>query len=197
MTKANWVTGIAIGLSWLAILFLIRGDIYLSCLIAISAFLVDCLDGWVARYFHEESEIGRQMDGFSDAFLYLIWPSLVYYLYFGLSDWFSVLVQVFFIGAGVYRLARFNSVGYVKIGKTGKGYQGLPVVFSFLVICLLLISNKFGGAIHLSILANVLILIHSGLMLTMYPFPKPKSVSVIMLLGLILLAFLWYGKFLF
>jgi CDP-diacylglycerol--serine O-phosphatidyltransferase len=174
-TIPNSISYWALLLSWISILVLIKGNFYTSLGIALLAFVADFLDGYVARRLNQESNLGRQIDGFVDIFIYLIFPALVFYLHFGLQDLISIIVIYVFILAGVFRLARFNIIGYVKTSAF-KGYQGLPVVFSYLVILLLcLFSPHLTNSIFI-VFSWFLILLQGILMLRTFVFPKPKQI---------------------
>ncbi|WEK37654.1 MAG: CDP-alcohol phosphatidyltransferase family protein [Candidatus Pseudobacter hemicellulosilyticus] len=116
------------------------------------AAIVDFLDGFVARLFKAESEIGKQLDSLADVVSFGVAPGLILYQllrisYIGEPDgldtgiW-ALLPAVLFPCAGAYRLARFNidtSQSY--------GFKGVPIPAAGLVVAslpLILLYNYFG-----------------------------------------------------
>src|SRR3990167_4586457 len=127
------LTLISLTLAWVSIILALSGRMYFSFLLALVAFIVDCLDGLVARKLKTDSQIGRQLDSLSDAVLYLLWPALVCFRVLALTDPLSLLSQSVFLSAGLYRLARFNVLGYVPSAPRVT-YPGIPVIFSFMTL---------------------------------------------------------------
>lgn len=181
--------------SWVSVSLIFGGATSLSFSIAIVAFIFDCMDGYLARKLKVESEMGRQLDSLSDVILYLIYPVIIFYYFFGFNDYFSVLVQGVFLISGIYRLARFNGIGFVK-AKWGKAYPGMPVVFSFLLVIIVAILRKFSIANFIAV-SDFLMLTQSLLMVSKIPFIKPKTSYVIIFLVFLLFSVLLYGKIIF
>ena len=90
--------------------------------------LCDTLDGLLARRFHWESDLGRELDSLCDAITYLVAPA-VGLRALGARDLWASLALLAMIGAGVLRLARFNLMGNVQ-GAHGSAYLGLPVFYA-------------------------------------------------------------------
>lgn len=177
------ITFLSIAAGWVAVVLLLLNNPW-TFDFAVLAFMLDCLDGQLARRLGVSSPLGRQLDGFADALIYVFWPALLYSHYFGLQDPFSILVQIVFLVTGIFRLARFNDIGYVA-WKGIRGYPGLPVIFSHLIIFLAIVFQfqKTDG------LVNGLILVHSFLMVQRFPFPRLNTgvVIVVLLGGLLIL----------
>lgn len=71
-----------------------RHDFFIPVLI--SAFLLDALDGPVARYMKQESEIGPRLDTIADVAVYLVLPICVWWLWpeLVLREWVYVIMIV-------------------------------------------------------------------------------------------------------
>lgn len=177
------VTFLSISSGWVAVVLLLQDNPW-TFNFAVLAFVLDCLDGPLARRLRVSSPLGRQLDGFADALIYVFWPTLLYFHYFGFQDPFSILVQIVFLVSGLFRLARFNDIGYVT-WKGIRGYPGLPVIFSHLIIFLAIIFQFQ----NMDWVVNGLILVHSFLMVQRFPFPRPNTWLAIVLLlsGLLIL----------
>jgi len=179
----NGVSFLAMFLACTAIVLLIEGLFYYSFATILLAFIMDALDGYLARKLDCASDFGRQLDGYVDLFTYLLYPALSYFLHFELRSGFDSLMLFLFIACGVYRLARFNIVGFIPSGKQKKGvnYQGMPVYFNLLFllasICLHALSQTyFHYLVYLLIPANCL------LMISRIPFVKPRRILLYVLL---------------
>lgn len=109
-----------------------------SVFIGIAA-LVDFLDGFVARLFKAESEMGKQLDSLADLVSFGVAPALIMYQLLritfladenAISQSVWVLAPVLLIpAAAAYRLARFN------LDKSQSfGFKGVPVPAAGLLI---------------------------------------------------------------
>lgn len=177
----------SIAMSWVAI-SLLEHSALLSFLCILAAFILDALDGHVARKLDAVTQHGRQLDSLADTLIYLVWPALFLQYVFDFQDPASIAVQVAFLVAGLYRLARFNSIGYVS-WRGITGYPGLPVIFSHCIIAVLLVAYR--GATPPWLLTNALLLIHSLLMVQRFPFPRPKTWQIVTLIALMAALVSW------
>ena len=193
---ATFITLFGLSLTWVSITLALNGQMYWSFLLALGAFVADCLDGLVARLQKTDSQIGRQLDNLSDAVLYLLWPALVCFRVLGLTDPLSLLSQSVFLSAGLYRLARFNVLGYVPSAPRVT-YPGIPVIFSFMTLAILFILRLFWPHSVVWVVSVILLILHAVLMVSRIDFPK---ISLRLSLGLLisaLVVFAVYGRVLF
>lgn len=73
------------------------------------AILLDMFDGRVARKLHATSELGQQLDSFSDTISFCVAPAfLVQRALLNELDGIGVAISIAYVMAGVFRLARFN-----------------------------------------------------------------------------------------
>ncbi|MFZ1529637.1 MAG: CDP-alcohol phosphatidyltransferase family protein [Ferruginibacter sp.] len=106
--------------------------IWLASLFIGLAALVDFLDGFVARLFGAESEMGKQLDSLADVVSFGVAPSMIIYQFLrmsfaseaeGLNVSVLWLVPAFIMAAAAaYRLARFNLDSSQQYG-----FKGMPV----------------------------------------------------------------------
>ena len=193
---ATIITLFGLSLAWVSITLALTGQMYYSFLLALGAFVVDCLDGLVARKLKTDSQIGRQLDNMSDAVLYLLWPALVCFRVLALTDPLSLLSQSIFLGAGFYRLARFNVMGYVPTAHRVT-YPGIPVIFSFLTLAILFIFRLFWPPSVIWITSATLLILHAVLMVSRIDFPKISLRLSLILLISSFVVFAVYGQVLF
>lgn len=97
-----------------------------------AAALVDFLDGFVARWMKQSSEMGKQLDSLADVVSFGVAPAMIVlqFLRFSYSsteggldiaEW-ALLPALFLPCAGAYRLARFN----LDTSKS-TGFKGIPI----------------------------------------------------------------------
>lgn len=185
MELPNVISLTALFLSWISIILLLNYRFYLSFSLILIAFIMDSLDGYLARRLKKESSFGRQLDGYVDVFVFLVYPALSFYLFFGLKNAISVIIIFTYIAAGVFRLVRFNTTGFLTIqNKDHLSYSGLPVFFNHLTILILLALNPLPVKYFFPI-AYIIILLNSLLMVLKFPFPKPRTIWPFVLLLLL------------
>lgn len=188
----NIISLMALFLSWISIIILLNNRFYLSFSVILIAFIMDALDGYIARRLEKESSFGRQLDGYVDVFVFLIYPALSFYLFFSLRDVISIIIVFIYIAAGVLRLARFNVTGFITVqNKEHLSYPGLPVFFNHLTI-LILLALKWLPVKYFVLISYIIILLNSFLMVLKLPFPKPRSIWPFVLLLLLVSFTMFY-----
>jgi|GEM_PF-1232860 len=91
-----------------------------SVLIAFSA-LIDRYDGRIARRIGAESDFGKHLDASNDLISFILAPMvLLYQMNLMQNRLFNIAVIIIFIGAAVFRLARY------AIRENRDTFQGLP-----------------------------------------------------------------------
>lgn len=170
----NLISFSALFLSWIGIVILLNRQFYISFAVILLAFILDALDGFFARKFNQESNFGRQLDSHVDVFIYLLYPALSFYLFFGLVDVISLMVIFIYLSTGIFRLVRFNTIGYVTCSnKKDDAYLGLPVFFNHFPLLMFLALYKIK---YFYLIAQITILLNSFLMVSKIHFPKPKNI---------------------
>ncbi|MGJ7921452.1 CDP-diacylglycerol--serine O-phosphatidyltransferase [Neobacillus sp. LXY-4] len=135
---ANVLTLTNLGLGGYAIIAGLNGSFRLSLLLIFIAALADRFDGMVARKFHIESELGKQLDSMSDIISFGVAPALL--LYQGILNEFGapgIFFTVFYIGCGAFRLARFN------ISENNGYFTGLPITAAGCLVTLSYLAISF------------------------------------------------------
>src|SRR5687767_8556757 len=105
------------------------------------ALLFDVLDGRVARWRHEASPLGRELDSLADVISFGMAPAAIGYAV-GLDGALDVAALVYFVACGVSRLARYNVTAESMSADTGKVtyFEGTPIPSSVLLVGLLAIA---------------------------------------------------------
>jgi CDP-diacylglycerol--serine O-phosphatidyltransferase len=195
------ITVVGLFCGFLAILSAHQGRYQYSCIAILFAFLLDGVDGRVARHLNATSAFGREFDSLSDLVAFGVAPAVLTYCWaFAASaDEFGVLVAFLFVACGAARLARFNiTVSF----DPRRHFEGLPIPAAALAVAALVhfhpqaIQDEFlVGAIlaYLSVL--------SGLMVSTIPFFSIKHIKLnqrnarlILFCAALGVASAWYGS---
>lgn len=109
------------------------------------AFLFDALDGHVARWRHQHSVMGRELDSLADVISFGVAPAAIAYAA-GLRGGWDRALLIFFVTCGVSRLARYNvtaealSAGADKV----RYFEGAPIPTSLLLTAGLAVAGITG-----------------------------------------------------
>jgi len=188
LTIPNFFSFGAFVSAFLGIYLAISGFFLISFIIILLGFIFDILDGYFARKCKQTSEFGKQLDSHIDVFLYLIYPIIIFYLYFEFQNIYWLLVYFLFLFLGIFRLIRTNLVGFEKDFL----YKGVPVVFSLLLIIFfeILKNIKFLEFKFFELICLVILIIFSIMMVLPFKFPKPKNIKILILGLFFLILFL-------
>lgn len=111
---------------------------FVAAAMAPAAFLFDVLDGRVARWRHQSSPLGRELDSLADVISFGIGPAALGYAA-GLQGGWDLIALIYFVCCGVSRLARYNvtaeglSAGADKVAY----FEGTPIPTSVVLVALL------------------------------------------------------------
>ncbi|MGM5487526.1 MAG: CDP-diacylglycerol--serine O-phosphatidyltransferase [Nanobdellota archaeon] len=129
----TWLTLGNLTGGFLAILAIIDNNIPFAIgLIGIALFF-DLIDGYVARKYGWQSQMGIELDSLADAVSFVIVPSLL--TYFILLDGLNPIPSIFMAGCGILRLAKFN------VTKGKDHFEGVPTPIHTIFIVALLFLN--------------------------------------------------------
>jgi CDP-diacylglycerol--serine O-phosphatidyltransferase len=103
-----------------------------------AAFIFDALDGRIARWRHQHSALGRELDSLADVISFGVAPAAVGFVA-GLDGGWDTVALIYFVCCGVSRLARYNvtaeslSAGADKVPY----FEGTPIPTSVLLAVVL------------------------------------------------------------
>lgn len=106
-----------------------------------AALFFDWLDGRVARWRHEHSPLGRELDSLADIISFGVAPAVLGFAA-GLRGAWDWLALIYFVCCGVSRLARFNvtaealSAGVDKVAY----FEGTPIPTTFFLTAVLTVT---------------------------------------------------------
>lgn len=163
-----------------------RSDLLLACGLIPLALVLDFLDGKVARWRHESSPLGRELDSLADVISFGVAPAVIAYAA-GMEGFWDHVVLVYFVACGVSRLARYNVTAESLSGEDGKVryFEGTPIPTSVMLVLILAVAawqdrlgdQLWGGSVMVGaweLHPLVLLFALSGsLMISTIRIPKP------------------------
>jgi CDP-diacylglycerol--serine O-phosphatidyltransferase len=119
--------------------------LYASALFVVLALVFDVADGRVARWRHDASALGRELDSLADVISFGVAPAALGFAA-GLTGLADAIVLVYFVCCGISRLARYNITAEAMSAQTGKVtyFEGTPIPSSVLLVVLLAVLTWAG-----------------------------------------------------
>ena len=114
---------------------------FTAAALAPTALLFDVLDGRVARWRHQSSPLGRELDSLADVISFGIGPAALGFAA-GLQGGWDLVALSYFVCCGVSRLARYNvtaeslSAGSDKV----RYFEGTPIPTSVVLVAVLAVA---------------------------------------------------------
>ncbi|WP_198038201.1 CDP-alcohol phosphatidyltransferase family protein [Skermanella stibiiresistens] len=181
------VTLCGLALALAALLATVHHRLELTVGLLFLAMLCDAFDGVLARRHGTTRDFGRYLDGFADAFIYLIAPSAWFHA-MGFDAPWSLAILGMFIVAGVVRLSVFNGVGNIDVTSKA-GAAGQPPRLAYLGVPAFWVVFIAGGYYPLLALAGpdlaepllgAALLLHGALMLHNAAYWKPRHLGMML-----------------
>jgi len=114
--------------------------------LAPAALIFDVLDGRVARWRHQQSILGRELDSLADVISFGVAPASLAFAagMNGVWDWVAL---IYFVCCGVSRLARFNVTAEAlsQGGATVAYFEGTPIPTSVVLTAVLAVAGWQGA----------------------------------------------------
>ncbi len=156
LSKADYVTSLAILLIVNAFWLAWNDHLYLAIAATFVSMFLDYADGRIARKFGG-SPYGKVLDSLYDILGWVLFPSLVINIQSGWAWWSIVITSMYCLFAAL-RLSRFTVVGYVETDK--RYYTGLPVSYSRYALLLVLVADGKLAALILAIMIPLMVSSH-------------------------------------
>lgn len=111
-----------------------------------TAFVLDALDGRVARWRRKGSPLGGDLDSLADIISFGVAPAALGFT-LGLRGGWDALVLTYFVLCGVARLARFNVTATDLDDGSGKVkyFEGTPIPTSLAVVAVFAVAHGMDG----------------------------------------------------
>jgi CDP-diacylglycerol--serine O-phosphatidyltransferase len=132
------------------------GKIYAAGAFIVLALFFDVMDGRIARWRHQASTLGRELDSLADVVSFGVAPACLAFAA-GFTGLFDALVLLYFTVCGISRLARYNVTAEALSAGTGKVtyFEGTPIPTS-VVLVLLLVALTAAGRVDARIPGGLL-----------------------------------------
>jgi CDP-diacylglycerol--serine O-phosphatidyltransferase len=129
-----------------------------ACALVAAALVFDVLDGRVARWRHETSLLGRELDSLADVISFGVAPAAIAFGA-GMNGLADGAILLYFVACGVSRLARYNVTAEVlsQGGDKVRHFEGTPIPTSIVLVALVAAAAWSGavgerlwlGAVHI------------------------------------------------
>jgi CDP-diacylglycerol--serine O-phosphatidyltransferase len=118
-----------------------RARVYVAAPLITVAGCFDVLDGRTARWRHEASPMGRELDSLADVISFGVAPAGIAFAA-GLQSGVDQLILMYFAGCGVSRLARYNitAEALAAQGDKVRYFEGTPIPSSLVPLGVLLLA---------------------------------------------------------
>lgn len=129
-----------------------RSTFFIAAALAPAALVFDMLDGRVARWRHQHSALGRELDSLADIISFGVAPAALAFAA-GMTGGWDVMVLVYFVCCGVSRLARYNvtAESLSEGGDKVAYFEGTPIPTSVLLTAVLAFAawqGRLGDALY-------------------------------------------------
>lgn len=162
----------------------------IAALFIVLAALFDLCDGRLARMFNATSLLGMELDSLCDAVSFCFAPAILLYSWslYQLEN-AGLLVLGLYLCCGLFRLARFNTVGSNNAGS----FSGLPTtIAAFFLANIVIYEQWISSSVFASILRPeriaFLVTCVALLMISSIKFPSAKHIKMRLATGGTLLA---------
>ena len=177
------LTYISLGISVFGITRALEGDFKVAIFCLALSGLCDMFDGKIARTKKNRTEVekrfGIQIDSLSDIVCFGVAPAVLCYC-FGMRGVIGVAILMFYVLAGLIRLAWFNVMEEQRQEETAEKrecYQGLPITSMAIALPLVVVLKPFLGC-EFMLALHVVMLVVGILFITNFKLKKPKNVTM-------------------
>jgi CDP-diacylglycerol--serine O-phosphatidyltransferase len=121
------------------------GKVYSAVLLVVAALFFDVMDGRIARWRHDSSAMGRELDSLADVISFGVAPACLAYAV-GMTGFWDALCLLYFAACGISRLARYNVTAESLSGGTGKVryFEGTPIPTSVILVLVMALLYRLG-----------------------------------------------------
>jgi CDP-diacylglycerol---serine O-phosphatidyltransferase len=185
----NFITSLNLASGFIAIIFILNGDLTTGSWLIVAAMIFDFLDGFTARALKAYSAIGKELDSLADVVSFGVAPGIIIYKLLngalahgtavepGTANLYFLLIlsipAIMPVCAGI-RLAIFN----LDTGQT-TSFKGLPTPANALAVISIVIGSYYSGSHFLaSLMASPVPLIALSLTLSILMITRIPLLSL-------------------
>jgi CDP-diacylglycerol--serine O-phosphatidyltransferase len=131
--------------------------VYAAGVFVLAALVFDVMDGRIARWRHDASPLGRELDSLADVVSFGVAPACLAYAV-GLTTLLDAVGLLYFAACGISRLARYNVTADALAGGSGKVryFEGTPIPSTTLLVLLIVVlawQGRIGPDLPLGVIA--------------------------------------------
>ena len=177
----NLLTTGSVLCGFLSIIYSFDNNIQIAANLIFASFVLDGLDGRVARITKTTSEFGAQYDSLADVISFGIAPAIILYQWFlkdinfFINSWLELglIISSLYLVSVLLRLARFNST------KSGDFFNGLPCPLAAVLVCLsyTVLSKTNIEMLFYKEISAFLVLVVSFLMISKFSYFSFKNIG--------------------
>ncbi len=192
----NMITLLNLVAGFISILMSVQEKFEYAVWLVMLALVLDSLDGHVARIFGNETDFGRELDSLADAVSFVVAPCmLVSKIFFVNVSVVLLVVVLFYLCSGIFRLARFN------VNPTRGGcFEGLPTPAAALTLMMTMLAfhKNFWIERSFALISVVFLMTALGfLMVSDIPYPKVSAIKfrtwrTLFFVQVVVFAVAWY-----
>lgn len=162
---------------FIAVISAIEGSITQAATCILLAVLMDAFDGRVARYFGVTSTMGMELDSLCDAVSFCLAPMVIVYSVYETVSYWLIAALTFYLCAGLFRLARFNTI---EPAQSMYFFKGLPTTVAAIFIASVIFYRSWlAASVFAPLLAQAwmafFVVIVAGLMISPFLYPAFKK----------------------
>ena len=191
------LTYISLWISIGGMMLSLNGHLDLAVLCLALSGLCDMFDGKIARTKKDRTEIekrfGIQIDSLCDIVCFGVGPAIICYC-MGMNGIVGVLILMFYVLAGLIRLAWFNVTEESRQDETTenrKYYQGLPITSSSVALPLMYVIRPFFADDVFLVLVRIMMFVIGILFITDFKFKKPSNAVIAVLVAIVAAAIIF------
>lgn len=126
---------------FLAIPYIVNGDVKNATLLIFIALMLDAIDGRAARILNVSGDLGKQLDSLADVVSFGVAPALLAsYTYFSDMGMTGIVLAALFPLCGAYRLARFN---ITATEESLNHFKGVPITFAGGLVSFIILFERY------------------------------------------------------
>lgn len=191
-----WLTYLSLLVGGIGICFGLAGNPFAAVICLGISGIIDLFDGKVARLkkdrTEEEKHYGIQIDSLTDLVCFGVLPVTIGYAV-GMNHWWFMPLMILYILAGMIRLAYFNVKEFHREEGMKKGFYGVPITTTAMVIPFIWLLECFLKD-QFYILYACILGVFTILFIVKIRLPKPSvKVSIIYASILFVLFFVLFG----
>ena len=152
----NFITSLNLASGFIAIIFVLNGDLVTASCLILAAMIFDFLDGFTARLLNAYSVIGKELDSLADVVSFGVAPGIIIYSLLARAlrltetsglDHDNFLIFILLCSTAVMPVCAALRLAIFNTDETqAKSFKGLPTPANALAVISLVIADRYSGS---------------------------------------------------